>query len=240
MKKLKKDFIDEVSSLLPITNWKKILINIYISKSKLSLKIKYSNENNQSEDLVVSSRYFKEFKKELYNLYLKNIESKKERFNKLQYLVVPEGNFEENYYWDETKEKEDKLTAAKYFYQWVNETMMNRIFEYEKENKLLTPNYDEEGDLIDYKDSWDSGIFTFKVVDKKIDYTIELIKGLVSRILPVLLPEYFINGLLEHHQITNEELKDEWQPWNTLVIKSPHNDIPYDSWEEYVTYSLER
>ncbi len=154
--------------------------------------------------------------------------------------IQSDGTFTENYYWDSSKELQDKLIAAKYFYQWVNDTMMNRIFEYEKENNLLTPNYDEEGDLIDYKESWHSGIFTFNIVNSKVDYVIELVKDGISRKLPMPLPEYFVNGLLEHYQITNEELTDDWQSWNTLVIKSPHNSIPYDSWEEYVTYSLER
>jgi hypothetical protein len=53
------------------------------------------------------------------------------------------------------------------------------------------------------------------------------------------LKDYFIEGILEHHQITNTELSDEWKSWNTLIIKSPHNSIPYDKVNEFVSYILE-
>lgn len=161
------------------------------------------------------------------------------RFNRVEIKLFPDGNQIEKFWWDDKKEIENKLNSASVFYQWLNETMMNRIFDYERDNNLLTPVYNEDGDFDYHESSWDNGLFEFKVLCDKINHLITLIKDGNSRILNMPLPEYIDKAILEHHEITNNELKKEWDPWNILIIKSPHNDIPYNDWKQYVTYKLD-
>ncbi len=205
-------------------------------KTKMILTSNEGIINNGDKRLLIKS---KELKKVISEKFESKINNPKLRFNKIEVLFREDGSYTENYFWDEEKEKEDKAMAAKYFYQWLNETMMNRIFDYEKENNLLTPFYDEDGSVSEYESSWDEGIFVFNLMNNTVEYTIELIKNGTVRNLSMPLPEYIKDALLEHYEITNKELQDVWLPWNKLVIKSPNNSIPYDEWENFVTYSLE-
>ena len=130
------------------------------------------------------------------------------------------------------------LDGAEVFYQWVNEIMMSMLFEYEKDNNLLPTQYDDDGDL-EYLSSWDSGVFTFHITEQnELVYKINLTKDGKERIVEMPLKAFFIEGILNHHKITNTELSDVWQPWNTLILKSLNYDIPYDKREEFVSYIL--
>ncbi|WP_165621355.1 hypothetical protein [Flavobacterium columnare] len=159
-----------------------------------------------------------------------------ERFNKFLIEIDNNKNFSEKHFWDEGKVKQDLLDYAEIFFQWANDRMMSMIFEYEKDNNLLLTQYDNDGDL-EYLSSWDRGVFTFYINENnELEYKIVLIKDGVERVSEMPLKDYFIEGVLEHHKITNTELLDVWKPWNTLIIRSPHTGIPYDKVDEYVEY----
>jgi hypothetical protein len=162
-----------------------------------------------------------------------------EKFNKAKIEIYPDGTFLEHYWWDSGLQKQNLLNYAQVFYQWANDRMMSMIFEFEKDNNLLPTQYDGDGDL-EYLSSWDSGVFTFHINDRnELEYKIILTKDGKERILEMPLKDYFIEGILEHHKITNTELSDEWGPWNTMVLKSLHYDIPFDKRDEFVSYILE-
>jgi len=220
-------------------NWKQISIILNINKGAIGYdKIEYIDEDGfvvffwirfgEIDDLINSIR----------NKFNSRIEDLSRRFNKYQIELYSNGEVVEKEWWDSEKEKKDLLDGAEVFYQWVNERMMSMIFEYEKDNNLVPAYYDSDGDL-EYLSSWESGVFTFFITDKKeLDHSIELVKEGEKRLLDIPLKEYFVQGILEHHQITNTELADEWKPWNVMILKSLHNDIPYDKREEFVTYTL--
>ena len=239
MNELNEKLVNIINGFLDRVSWSEIEVVFSINQGAIGFIVSYLDNKNMMQDLAISTKHLGFYLDYLHPLFLEKVNDINKRFNRLQVKIFPDGTYKEKYYWDEEKEKEDKLTAAKYFYQWTNDTMMNRIFDYEKENNLLTPNYDEEGDLIDYQESWDNGVFTFTIKDNTISHQIILFKNNIERNLPMPLPQYFKEDLLEHYKITNNELKENWKPWNKLVIKSPHNSIPYDEWEDYVTYSLE-
>lgn len=233
-----KDFINFVTEKLSIYEWEEAKCVLIFSEGKLNRNIYYLLDKEYVRlDLKPKEyRFFTNYNRELYLDKLDNIN---ERFNKLEVLIFPDGTYKEKYWWDDKKENQDKLNSANVFYQWLNETMMNRIYEFEKEHNLLTPVYDDDGEFDYHASSWDYGEFEFKIHQNKLIHNITLTKDGNSRMLKMSLPEYVVKGVLEHHEITNKELTKEWKPWDTLLIKSPHNDIPYKNWEDYVTYSLE-
>ncbi|MFS1520891.1 hypothetical protein BWK63_13565 [Flavobacterium covae] len=166
----------------------------------------------------------------------KEILDTSEKFNKAKIEIYPDGKFLEHYWWDSGLQKQNLLSYAQVFFQWANDRMMSMIFEYEKDNNLLPTQYDNDGDL-EYLSSWDGGVFTFYInKNNELEYKIVLIKDGVERVSEMPLKDYFIEGVLEHHKITNTELLDVWKPWNTLIIRSPHTGIPYDKVDEYVEY----
>jgi hypothetical protein len=219
---------------------RKKLIAIYDFNTSGSFKfyLHYVLDNGETVKTKLSIRNIVNELQAVVKIFHDKINSN-ERFNNVEFNIVSKDEFEITYKWNEQKEIKEKKDSANIFFQWTNDTMMNRIFDYEKENDLLTANFDEDGDLIDYQNSWDNGLFEFTINENKVSHKITLSKNEMKRNLPMPLPEYFITGLLEHHLITNKELTDEWKPWNKLVIKSPHNDIPYHKWKDYVEYSLE-
>lgn len=235
-----RNLFNKIKELTNKYEWDVIELIINFTESGgYGLELFYKNENDDYQEIIMSTRELRTYIKTIVDRF-HTLKDSEEKFNKVFVLIQRNSEIDITYKYDIEKIKSEKLNSSLVFYQWVNETMMNRIFDYEKENNLMTPNYDEDGDLIDYQSSWDKGVFTFEVINNKIDYSIELTKDNEKRKLPMSLPEYFVNGLLEHYQITNEELKEEWNPWNKLIIHSPHNSIPYDRWEEYVFYSLEK
>lgn len=164
-----------------------------------------------------------------------------EKFNKAKIEIYPDEKFLEHYWWDSGLQKQNLLNYALVFYQWVNDRMMSMIFDYEKENNLVPTQYDSDGDL-EYLSSWEIGKFTFHInINKKneLDYRIVLTKEGKERVLDMPLKDYFIEGIMEHHKITNTELSDQWKPWNTMILKSLHYDIPYDKRDEFVSYVME-
>lgn len=162
-----------------------------------------------------------------------------EKFNRFIIEINNDKTYSQKQYWDVKKEKQDLLNSAEVFYQWVNERMMSMIFEFEKDNNLVPTQFDEDGDL-QYLSSWDSGVFNFHINEKNnIESKIVLIKDEKERILDLPLKDYFVEGILEHYKITNTELSDEWKPWDTMILKSLHYDIPYDKRDEFVSYVLE-
>lgn len=169
----------------------------------------------------------------------KEVLNTSEKFNKAKIEIYSDGTYSEYYWWDSGLQNQDLLNYADVFYQWVNDRMMSMIFEFEKDNDLVPTQYDADGDL-EYLSSWDSGVFTFHI-DKKnsLEYKIVLIKEGKERVLDMPLKDFFKEGMLEHYKITNTELTHEWKPWNTMILKSNHNDIPHDKRNEFVSYVME-
>ncbi|WP_288436020.1 hypothetical protein [uncultured Chryseobacterium sp.] len=165
---------------------------------------------------------------ELVSQYFDNTINTRQKFNKFLIEMDRYKNFSETYYWDKSKEKDDLLAGAEVFFQWTNDRMMSMIFEFEQENNLLPTRYDNDGDL-EYLSSWDNGIFSFHINEKnELEYKIILTQDGTERLLEMPLKDYFVEGILEHHKTTNTILSNEWKPWNTLIINSPHTGIPYD------------
>ena len=162
-------------------------------------------------------------------------ENPENRFNKVEFEINQNGTSQVRYRWDDEHFKKDQMDTARVFPQWINDRMISLIYSYEFPNGPTAK--DEDGDSV-YISTWDRGIFTFKVTDKRIESEITLYKGEVARTAHLKLPDYFIDALLEHHEITtNGILKHEWKPWNKLVINSPHNDLPFSKMDEHVFYS---
>ncbi len=178
----------------------------------------------------------KKLKNELIEKYETSISDIETRFNNFEIEIFLDGNYKERYWWDNAKEYDAKLTRAKYFYHYINEIFIERIFDYEYEHNLLPTRLDDDGEL-EYLSSWDEGIFTFIIIARTVEIKIELVKDGKIRLFD---SSYFVGLqeiILEHYTLTNEELK-EWLPWNKLVIKSPHKEITSDMVEDHVSYSI--
>jgi|GEM_PF-1687316 len=215
-----------------------VIVIIKLNKEKVSTRF-YEVVNNQQVSFRPKPKEYREFSDEIYERY-NSLFSTEDKFNSAVIEINPDGAYTEKFFWDSEQEKQDLLDGAEVFYQWVNEIMMSMLFEFEKENNLLPTQYDDDGDL-EYLSSWDIGVFTFHITDQnELEYKIILTKDSKERIVDMPLKAYFIEAILYHHKITNTELSDVWQPWNTMILKSPHNDIPYDKREEFVSYILEQ
>jgi hypothetical protein len=219
--------------------YKKIIVEYQFTESgSYKFFVKYIMDSGEVVSTTKSPRPIDD-EIEIISKYFENTINTEERFNKFLIEIDNNKNFSENHFWDKSKERDDLLAGAEIFFQWANDRMMSMIFEFEQENNLLPTQYDND-DKLEYLSSWDSGVFTFHINNKnELEYKIVLTKDGVERVLEMPLKDYFIEGILEHHQITNTELSDEWKPWNTLIIKSPHNSIPYDKVDEFVSYILE-
>jgi len=231
---------NEITEKLKDLNWRKINIIFNIDKESIGYnKIEYIDENDIANTFWISFDEIDNLINSILNKYDSNINDLKRRFNKYQIEIYPNGEDTEKEWWDSEKEKKDLLDAAEVFYQWVNERMMSMIFEYEKDNDLVPTEYDSDGDL-EYLSSWDSGVFTFHINEKNnLEYKVVLTKDGKERTLDLPLRDYFVEGILDHYKVTNNELSDEWKPWNTMILKSLHYDIPYDKRDEFVSYILE-
>ncbi len=195
-------------------------------------------ENNDKKDTSLNGRELFKYEHQVYELFKTKIDTE-EQFNLAIYKIKKDGTYSSLYEWESEKAIENLVDYAKVFHHWANDRMMSMIFEYEKDNGLVPTQYDNDGDL-EYLSSWDSGVFTFHINEKnELEYKIILTKDGEERILEMPLKDYFIKGILEHHHSTNTELSNTWKPWNTMVLKSPHNDIPSDKKDECVSYILE-
>lgn len=214
-----------------------VIIIVKLNKEKVSTRF-YEIKNNEEVPFRPKPKEYRDFSDELYNLY-NSLFLTNDRFNSVLIEINNDGQYSEKYFWDSQQEKQDLLDGAEVFYQWVNERMMSIIFEYEKNNDLLPTQYGSNGDL-EYLESWDSGLFTFQINDNKdLISNIILIKDGKERKLNMQLEKYFVESIINHHQITNNELSEEWSPWNVMILKSPNDDIPFDKRDEFVNYILE-
>ncbi|MET3539250.1 hypothetical protein [Chryseobacterium limigenitum] len=210
---------------------------IKLNKEKVSTRF-YEVINNEQVSFRPKPKEYREFSDEIYERY-NSLFSTEDKFNSAVIEIDPDGAYSEKYFWDSEQEKQDLLGGAEVFFQWANERMLSLIFEFEQDNNLLPTQLDADDEL-EYLSSWDSGVFTFHVNEKnEVEYKIVLTKDGIERVLEMPLKDYFIEGILNHYQITHTILSDEWKPWNTLIIKSPHNSIPYDKVDEFVRYILE-
>ncbi|URM35205.1 hypothetical protein [Flavobacterium anhuiense] len=214
-----------------------VIIIVKLNKEKISTRF-YEIKNDEEVPFRPKPKEYRDFSDELYNLYNSSFLTN-DRFNSVLIEININGQYSEKYMWDSQQEKQDLLDGAEVFYQWVNERMMSMIFEYEKDNDLVPTEYDSDGDL-EYLSSWDSGVFTFHIdKNNNLVYKVVLTKDGKERTLDLPLRDYFVEGILDHYKVTNNELSDDWKPWNTMILKSLHYDIPYDKREEFVNYILE-
>ncbi|BFO65403.1 hypothetical protein KCF3NO3_13860 [Chryseobacterium sp. KCF3-3] len=194
--------------------------------------------NDDKKNTSLDGRELFKYEHQVYELFKTKIDTE-EKFNVAIYKIKKDGTYSSLYEWESEKANENLIDYANVFHHWANDRMMSMIFEFEKDNGLVPTQYDNDGDL-EYLSSWDRGIFTFHINDKnELEYKIVLTKDGVERVLEMPLKDYFIKGILEHYHSTNTELSNIWKPWNTMVLKSPHNDIPSDKKDEFVSYILE-
>ena len=214
----------------------KLLIRYEFSPSgSYKFLVRYISESGETVSTEIDSDPI-DNELEKISEYFETLIKTEEKFNRFIIEINKDKTYSHRLYWDFKKEKQDWLNTAEVFYQWVNQAMMSMIFEYEKDNALLSVQYDEDGDL-EYLSSWDSGVFTFHVNDKEeLKHSVLLTKDGKERELAMPLKDYFIHGILEHHKVTNTDLADVWKPWNTMKLKSLHYDITYDKREEFVRY----
>ena len=198
------------------------------------IEIYYFCEGGKKETSL-DGREMYVFERSIYEVFKDKLETS-DKFNVALFEIQNNGLYTCTYTWENDKAKKNLLDYADVFYQWANDRMMSLIFEYEKENNLIATQYDDDGDL-EYLSSWDSGLFTFHINDKgKLEHKIVLTQDGKERILDMPLKDYFVEGILEHHKSTNNELADEWKSWNSMELKSLHSDIPHDKREEFVRY----
>lgn len=210
---------------------------IFTLGGSYDINVLYKNNENIKETILDGRELFK-YERYIYNLFISKIETN-DKFNIVIYKIKNDGTHSSVYLWENEKSHQDLLDFAEVFYQWVNERMMSMIFEYEKDNDLVPTEYDSDGDL-EYLSSWDSGVFTFHIdKNNNLVYKVVLTKDGKERTLDLPLRDYFVEGILDHYKVTNNELSDDWKPWNTMILKSLHYDIPYDKREEFVNYILE-
>ncbi|SCY18000.1 hypothetical protein SAMN02927916_1378 [Flavobacterium anhuiense] len=219
-------------------NYDKLVVEyIFTLQGSYNFIVTYKNGTNYTES-EISNKPIRETVRQMAETYHELKDSTK-KFNYVKIEINKDGNYTELYKWDNQIEKQDLLDYAEVFYQWVNERMMSMIFEYEKDNDLVPTEYDSDGDL-EYLSSWDSGVFTFHIdKNNNLEYKVVLTKDGKERTLDLPLRDYFVEGILDHYLVTNNELSNEWKPWNTMILKSLHYDIPYDKREEFVNYILE-
>ncbi|WP_414846696.1 hypothetical protein [Chryseobacterium sp. IT-36CA2] len=196
------------------------------------------HDNDDKKYTSLDGRELFKYEHQVYELFKTKIDTE-EKFNVAIYKIKKDGTYSSLYEWESEKANENLIDYANVFPHWANDRMMSMIFEFEKDNGLIPTQYDNDGGL-EYLSSWDSGIFTFHINDKnELKYKIVLTKDGVERVLEMPLKDYFIKGILKHYHSTNTELSNIWEPWNTMVLKSPHNDIPSDKKDEFVSYILE-
>lgn len=230
--------VSEIKNYYKEFEYDKLIVDyIFTVEGSYNFIVNYK-KNNIDKESEISNKPIRDTVRKMAEVFEEKKNSSN-KFNRVKIEINLDGTYSEKYWWDTGKEKQDLLDYAELFYQWVNERMMSMIFEYEKDNNLVPTQLDEDGDL-EYLSSWDNGVFNFHINKKNsIESKIVLTKDGKERILDLPLEGYFTEGILEHFRITNTELSDEWKPWNTMILKSLHYDIPYDKRDEFVSYTLE-
>ncbi|WP_125719575.1 hypothetical protein [Flavobacterium ustbae] len=197
----------------------------------------YYKDNNKNEG-TLDGRELYTYERQVHEYFETKIDSI-DQFNIVLYTIKEDGSYSISCKWESENANQNLLDYAEVFYRWVNDRMMSMIFEFEKDNNLVPTQYDSDGDL-EYLSSWDSGIFTFHINEKNnLEYKVVLTQDGKERILDLPLKDYFVEGILDHYLVTNNELSNEWKPWNTMILKSNHNDIPHYKRGEFVSYILE-
>ncbi|PRB04102.1 hypothetical protein CQ046_07705 [Chryseobacterium sp. MYb7] len=230
--------VSEIKNYYKEFEYDKLIVDyIFTLQGSYNFIVQYEKDNRYVESLV-SNKPIRSVVREMAERY-EELKDSEQKFNHVRIEINIDGTFSDKYWWDIGKEHQDLFDYANVFFQWANERMMSMIFDFEKDNNLLPTQYDNDDEL-EYLSSWDSGVFTFHINDKsELEYKIVLTKDGVERVLEMPLKDYFIKGILKHYHSTNTELSNIWKPWNTMVLKSPHNDIPSDKKDEFVSYILE-
>jgi hypothetical protein len=140
------------------------------------------------------------------------------RFNKVEFEVYRDGSYTANYYWDEAEDKAQKLKTAEVFPHWLNDRMISLLF---------SAGYGDE-------ESWQNGVFRFTVMPPDVNVKIKLYNQEVASEAFVTLPQFIIEDIISHYEITNNGLlSDTWQKWNIIILKSPHNTLDLEKDVEY-------
>jgi hypothetical protein len=135
-------------------------------------------------------------------------------FNKVNFEVFSNGTFTGTYTWDDDEVKNEKVAWANVFPQWLNDRLLSILFE---------AKYGNERD-------WQNGVFNFTVRSSNIQFEGVIYSQDKSEKVQITMPEYLTEAILDHYHTTNEgDLNGDWQPWNQLEIRSPHNSINLDT-----------
>ncbi len=228
--------IDYIKNELKDNQWDEILCQIVFNGRVCSDSVRYYLD--QQEFVFVTDVF--ETGPILHSIFGDYLQGKKERhFNEVLIRIVKD-DFSVEYRVNEERIKKSKQESALIFSNYLYERMRSQILEYEINNSLLTPIFNDRFEVYDYKVSWDSGLFTFIVDEKtkKIYHEIELYFEGEKRIVPLELEEYYKESIWYHYELTHGELKEFWEPWNKMVVTAPKNFIPLGRDKEYIKYSL--
>lgn len=229
---MKDRILDEFSSFVQLQE---------LDEARFEINYKESGSSSSSGYVVKSgireSKFFPKPVKRLLNDYF-NLNKEEGKFNFNRVVLSYENNkINITYEKDDSLDQDNLHKQHILFPQWINDRMMSLIYEFEFPNGPTEK--DEDGDPL-YISTWDNGVFIFKIDEKTLSTDIKLEQNGQFRSLDIPFPDYFINAILEHHEITNTGvIKDRWEPWNRLELRSPHNDLPYGRFDEFVFYNFE-
>nr|WP_299035981.1 hypothetical protein [uncultured Tenacibaculum sp.] len=233
-----KELVNVIKNNLEEETWDYIVFRISFSiGNSYGARVRYYQKDKEFKKVFRVSTYSSELRK-IFHEYL--YEGKQRDFN-LVVLTINKKKYSVVYEMDREKLIEEQQESALIFSNYLYERMRSQIFEYEQANNLLIPTYDEDGEFLEYKDTWDKGVFTFIVNSKteEIKYTIELFKNGIKRLVPIELNKDYKESILYHHKLTHNELKKYWEPWNKIILKAPGDFIPLGKEQEYIEYSQE-
>jgi hypothetical protein len=232
---MEKELNLKLLEILKKESWDKAVFSSVLSDDGGSHSNILLYKNNESQRFLPMEIFDLD---DMVKQYYSTVKSDPEkRFNKFELEVLPDNTYKVNCQWEEEYFKKDQLDTARLFPQWVNNQMISLIYASEFPNGPTDK--DDDGDPI-YVSTWDRGIFTFKLENRRVEAEVILYKNDIARIADFELPNYFVEALVEHYEITNKGiLEEDWNPWNKLVIHSPHNDLPYARMDEYVLYALQ-
>jgi hypothetical protein len=222
--------------------FKSVLTKVGFDEARFTIEYTESGDASSAGYIIVNGNKTstpppKEVRRKIKVYFDEVKETPTNRFNKATLSIRQGEEASIQYAWEDETFKKDKLESAEVFPQWVNERITSLIYETEFPNGPTEK--DEDGEPL-YVSTWDGGVFTFNISKGKIDSDILVYKEENERHIEISLPGYFIKAMREHHEITNSGLlKDDWKPWNKLVIHSPHNDLPSSKMNDHVFYSLE-
>ncbi|MGG8495177.1 hypothetical protein ACQY1Q_02065 [Tenacibaculum sp. TC6] len=232
-----KSLVDYIRNKLKVYKWIRIIIKIEFHNSgsygasvsyfEDEKEMKYITDNFEIDPILIG--IFKKYRQGIV----------KRNFNKV-FITIKEEDYFVSYEMDEEKIKNEKQKSSLIFPNYLYERMRTQIYDYELDNNLLIPVYNDRFEVYDYKVSWDSGLFTF-IVDEKskqIYFEIEVSFHGEKRVIPLELIDSYKKSIWYHYELTHGELKEFWKPWNKMVVTAPENFIPLGKDQEYIQYSL--